>query len=198
MLIPPRFQSGVSLIEMLVALGIVATMVGMGAPSYLTWMRNSQIRAATENIQSGLQLARSEALKRNARVRFQLTSSTGNDCALSTTSVNWVVSRDDATGACGGTPSETVAPRIIQVYSAAATGQVATVAAGQSEVVFNGLGRVVPTPGGNITINVSNPSGGNCIAASGKMRCLRIVVSPTGQISQCDPSLSSSDPQACP
>jgi len=70
------------------------------------------------------------------------------------------------------------------------------VAATQSVVVFNGLGRVTPVPAGNIDIDISNPSGGAC-AAAGPMRCLRIRVSTGGQIRMCDPILASTDPQGC-
>ena len=63
---------------------------------------------------------------------------------------------------------------------------------------FNGLGRVSPTPAGTITYDVGNPSGGTCRAAGGTMRCLRVEVSPTGQVRMCDPSLTSAtDPQGC-
>jgi type IV fimbrial biogenesis protein FimT len=69
-------------------------------------------------------------------------------------------------------------------------------------VAFNGLGRITPTPAGTITYDISNPTGGTCLAAGGKMRCLRLEVSASGQVRMCDPNLpaataSNPDPQGC-
>jgi type IV fimbrial biogenesis protein FimT len=65
--------------------------------------------------------------------------------------------------------------------------------------MFNGLGRVTPVPAGNITIDVTNPTGGTCatIATPAPMRCLRVVVTAGGQVRLCDPAFASTDPQGC-
>jgi type IV fimbrial biogenesis protein FimT len=49
-------------------------------------------------------------------------------------------------------------------------------------------------------VDVSNPGGGECIAAGGPMRCLRIVVTGGGNIRMCDPTptVVAPDPRACP
>jgi type IV fimbrial biogenesis protein FimT len=183
---------------MVVALAITTVLLATGVPSLLTWIQSAQIRTTAEAIENGLQLARAEALRRNALVHFQFTSTLDNHCALSTASGNWVVSRDVPTGACGNAASETVAPRIIQARPASEGGANAVVAAGQDTVSFNGLGVVKPTPAGSISINISNPRGGACASEGGPMRCLRVVVSPWGQVRLCDPALTEShDPQGC-
>jgi len=61
-------------------------------------------------------------------------------------------------------------------------------------VVFNSLGRV---PAGNVNIDVSSATGAACAANGGPVRCLRMVVSPGGQIRLCDPALRPGDAQAC-
>ena len=184
--------------ELLIGLAIVALLFTMGAPSFFKWIQNSQIRTSAEAIQNGLHLARGEAVRRNTSVRFQMTTNVTASCALSTSGASWVVSLDDPTGACGATASDTNAPRIIQVRPAEEGTANAVVAAGQSSIVFNGLGRVVPVPAGNIDINISNPNGGVCATAtSDGMRCLRVRVSTGGQIRMCDPILASTDPQGC-
>ena len=187
---------GTTLVELMVGLAIVALLFALGAPSFSNWIQNTQIRTSAETIQNGLQLARAEAVRRNAPVRFQMVSDVTAACAASTTGGSWVVSQDDPAGACASAASDTVAPRIIQVRSSAEGSTNAVVAATQSVVVFNGLGRVTPVPAGNIDIDISNPSGGAC-AAAGPMRCLRIRVSTGGQIRMCDPILASTDPQGC-
>lgn len=187
----PR-QHGVSLIELCIALAIFATLLTMAAPSFTTWIYNSKIRATAEAIHNGLQLARAEAVQRNAVVRFQLTTTLTDACALSTTDSNWVISLDDPSGACAATPSDTVAPRIIQTRPAAEGSTNTVVAAGQSAIAFNGLGRQVALGGaalGNINIDVSNATAGT--------RPLRVMISSGGQTRMCDPALASTDPQGC-
>jgi type IV fimbrial biogenesis protein FimT len=165
-------------------------------------MQNSQIRTATDAIQNGLQLARGEAVRRNTTVRFQLTDTADNSCVLSTSGRNWAVSLDNVAGACATTAwDEVTAPavRILQARPGAEGTRNAVVAASQSLVMFNGLGRVTPVPAANITIDVTNPTGGTCatIATPAPMRCLRVVVTVGGQVRLCDPAFASTDPQGC-
>lgn len=191
-------QQGTTLVELLIGLAIIAMLFALGSPAFTSWIQNSQIRTAAEAIQNGLHLARGEAVRRNTSVRFQLTSAVTATCALSTTGGNWVVSLDSPAGACNSAPSDTVAPRIIQIRSAAEGSPNAAVAAGQSAIIFNGLGRVTPVPAGDIDIDISNPTGGTCAtAATDGMRCLRIRVSTGGQIRMCNPILAATDPQGC-
>lgn len=129
-----------SLIELMVGIAIVAILFALAAPSFSTWIQGTHIRTAAEAMQSGLMLARSEAVRRNTTVRFQLTTTLDSSCALSTSGTNWVVSQDDPSGACDGAASDTTAPRIIQARAGAEGSRNALVAAGQSAVVFNGLG----------------------------------------------------------
>lgn len=183
---------GVSLIELCIALAIFTVLLVMAVPSFSIWVSNSKIRATAEAIHNGLQLARAAAVQRNAVVRFQLTSSLSGGCALSAIDSNWVVSLDDPSGACANTPSDTVAPRIIQSRPAAEGSGNTVVAAGQSAIAFNGLGRQVAIGGAalaNVVINISNATVGT--------RPLRVMVSTEGQTRMCDPALLSSDPQGC-
>jgi len=192
----------------MVGIAIVAILFSLAAPSFSTWIQNTHIRTAAEAIQNGVMLARAEAVRRNSTVRFQLTDTLDNSCALSTTGTNWVVSQDDPTGACASPipdPSDTApaAPRIVQTRAGAEGSRNALVAAGQSTIIFNGLGRQSPVPPQvipvTVNIDISNPIGGDCAALGGPMRCLRVVVSPGGQVRMCDPAFVFSDtyPQGC-
>lgn len=197
-----------SLIELMVGIVVFAILLALGMPSFTTWNQNSQIRAATDAIQNGLQIARGEGVRRNTSVRFQLTGTVDNSCAIvaadTNTSATWVVSLDDPTGACGTVAwdENTTAPpavRILQARLGAEGTTNAVVTANQTSVVFNGLGRITPVPAAAIAINVSNPTGGACatIATPAPMRCLRVEVSTGGQIRLCDPAFASTDPQGC-
>ena len=189
---------GATLVELMIGLTIVALLMAMGAPSFFTWIQNSQIRTSAEAIQNGLYLARGEAVRRNTTTRFQMTTTLDSSCALSASGTNWVVSLDDPSGACDSAASDTVLPRIIQVRPAAEGTANAVVAAGQSTIIFNGLGRVTPVPAGNIDIDITNPTGGACATSTTTgMRCLRVRVSTGGQIRMCDPLAASTDPRGC-
>ena len=173
-----------------------------------------RIRTTGEAIQNGLQLARGEAVRRNTQIGFQLMSSVADDCLLSapntSISSDWVVSFDPPAGACATAPlneafrvndaANNPPPRIIQVRPAAEGSRNVVVSAGQTQFTFNGLGRLLANPGGNpVPIDLTNPVAGACVAAAGQIRCLRVTVSPGGQIRLCDPAypIGGSDPQRC-
>ena len=195
---------GISMIEVMVSLTLAALLMALGAPSFSLWLQNLRIRNTAESMLSGLQYAKSEATARNALVRFQLTTSVGSDCAISPTGTSWVVDAVDASGAndsvagqCNATPSDTVPPSILQVHSATDGSGNTSVQADSAAIVFNGLARPTPTPATSTTINISNPNTGLCADQGGDLTCLRIVVSPAGQIRMCNPRFPAGDPQAC-
>ena len=188
-------QGGMSLIELMIGIVVLGILLALGAPTFSRWTQSSQIRNAAEAIHNGLMLARAEAVRRNTAVRFQLVTTTTSACALSDTGANWVVSLDSPAGACDAAPSDNVAPRIVQVRSAAEGSRNAAVdAGGVSLITFNGTGQA--TGGAPAAINVTNPTGGAC-AAGGPMRCMRVTVATGGQIRMCDPARAADDPQGC-
>lgn len=196
---------GLTLVELLVTLAIVAMLVLASVPSFTGAIINSRIRATGEALMTGIQLAKSEAVSRNARVRFQLTSTLDNGCVLAANGTNWVINVDVAAnptqveGLCDAAPDDAVAPFILQTRPGATGSGTTQVAATQASMVFNGLGRLAEVPAGNIVIDLTNPAGGNCAAAGGDVVCLRIVVSTIGQARMCnpDPDLAAGDPRAC-
>jgi type IV fimbrial biogenesis protein FimT len=200
-------QSGVTLIELMIGLAIVALVLFLGVPSFATFLQNTQIRNAAETTLQGLNLARAEAVRLNAPVRFQLVSDFTSSCTLSATSLNWIVSLADPTGLCnvppeGGNASlaGAAAPQIVEEKAASeGNPNVAVVVVGGPSAIFSGLGRLA---GAGITqIDFSNPAGGTCTyvdAVNGKMRCLRIQLSTGGQAKMCDPKVTdTTDPRVC-
>jgi type IV fimbrial biogenesis protein FimT len=195
-------QAGFTIIELMIALTVMALLIFLALPSMSVWLNNTQIRTAGETLLSGINFARTEALRNNTVVRFQLTTSLDSACALSTTGTNWVVSLTDPSGLCDVAPSDTTAPQTIQKKAGSEGAQRATVTADASTVYFNGLGRLA-SPGGaaNITqIDIANPAGvcQHVNATNGTMRCLRITVSNGGQVKMCDPAVTdATDPRKC-
>ena len=183
-----------SLVELLVGIAIFSILAALAAPSFSTWIVNAKIRTTAESIQAGLQLARTEAVKRNARVLFQLINSTDDACDLSANGPHWVVSMESAIGQCGTPASDTTDPRIIQLRNGTeGSDSRTTVAAGQSSFAFNGMGRPTAVP---TAIAVENLTADLCLPG-GRVRCLRIVVTSAGQIRMCDPALPATDTQGC-
>jgi type IV fimbrial biogenesis protein FimT len=172
MLIRSRPQRGFSMIELMIGLAVLAILISFAVPGMRTWLQNSQLRATAESIQNGLQLARSEAVRRNARVTFALSG------------VGWTVS---ATSVIQTGTTESAGK------SEVAFSQTPLVLAGT--VVFSGVGRTVPAA--DTTFDITNSAGGTCAAAGGKMRCLRVTVTAGGQIRMCDPAATAGTAAAC-
>lgn len=195
------YQAGLTLLELMIALAVAGFLMAMAVPSFSGWMAAARIRTSAESLLAGAQLARAEAIKRNALVRFQLTSTADNGCVLSASGNNWVISLDDPSAACAAAPSSTAAPRIIQARSGnegtsnvAVAGLAGTSAA--SLVRFNGLGQLV-SPASGFSVQLSLPAAGSCRAAGGDLRCLQVRISASGQVQMCDPALPLDDPEAC-
>lgn len=219
MLSRPRQQRGVTLIELMVVIALVAMIMLLAVPSFGNWIQNVRLRATADAVLAGLQTAKAEAVSRNARVRFQLTTTADNGCAIAANAASWVVNIDannnpnEVVGVCGAAPyrddlpdaDPAQGPRILQRRGAGeAGGANIVVAASNATVRFNGFGRMAPDapPIGNVTFNFTAPAAGNCAAAGGDIRCLRIVVTPGGQVRMCDPAAAAqfgaNDPTACP
>lgn len=205
-----RRSRGFSLIELMTAVTLLALLLFLGLPQMSLTIQNSRVRTMAESVVSGLQTARTEAVRRNANVRFQLVDLLTAECNLASTGPHWLVSRNDPTGVCDKTEVETFTepnvlaePQILMKRSAGEgdTTQVAVSATSggvaAASVIFTALGRT--TAGAIDTINVTNPVG-VCEHAGGEIRCLRIIVGRGGQIKMCDPSpkVVAPDPRACP
>lgn len=179
---------GFTLIEMLLAITIVALLVGLGAPSLGDYLANSRIASATQSLHAGLSTARAEAIRRNEPVQFVMTNSpvSASDAAStavpSATGVNWLVSAPgsdtpvDAKAAGEGSGS---AVRIDVSSSAAFAGS----------ITFNGTGGTADL--NTYIFDLSSPNSGTCADVGGPMRCKRIRVAPGGQMFLCDPAVTS-------
>ena len=194
-----RGASGLTMIELIIGIAIMALVLGLGIPSISQWLNNSQIRTAAESTLAGLQLARGEAVRRNQNVRFQLVSALTSACTVSTSGTHWIVSLADPAGKCDVAPSETTAPQTIQVRDGAETPKAVLAATGAALVTFTGSGR--PSGSTYMTqVDITNPTGGTCehATAGSPMRCLRIIITSGGRIKMCDPKVTdTTDPRIC-
>ena len=189
-------QGGFNLIEIMVSLTVLAILIALGAPSFGEWLQNQQVRAATEAIVNGMQVARGEAIKRNLAVQFTLDLPSG-----------WTVC-EATKQPCDGTllANPVRVQDVIQSRSGGEgtrNAQATSTPDGALAVTFSPLGSVLTTNSDGSApvtqVDVVN-SQGNCMAAGGPMRCLRVVVTGGGSIRMCDPTpgIVAPDTRACP
>lgn len=61
-------EQGMTLIELLVSLSILAIVIALAAPSFVSAINNNRVASATNDLISSFTLARAEAIKRNGAV----------------------------------------------------------------------------------------------------------------------------------
>lgn len=193
---------GMTLVELMVTLTILAMLLAAAIPSIGSWIRSTQIRNTAESILTGIQRARTEALKRNRSTQFSLVSVSDpsridNSCALSSTSGSWVVSLANPTGKCGAGVSDTVDPFIVDSHPVADGGRNVSITALKADgtaantITFDAFGRVT-SASPIVRIDITMASGGADI------RPLSVEISSSGSVRTCDPQVSStSDPRHC-
>lgn len=191
---------GLTLIELLIGIAITALLLAFGLPSFGTWMANSRVRGAAEGLQSGLAVARAEAIRRNQNVEFVLTNDQidlGNVGTVTPAAngIHWLVRAinpatgqyvllDTRSGQEGANRSDVSSG--VQLVASAPL------------VTFRGFGGTQGL-GATATYDFSNPGAGAChtTLTPGPIRCLRVQLSVSGQIRVCDPGTSGSDTRAC-
>ncbi len=190
-------QQGLTLIELVVTIALLAMLLGLAAPSFSEWLRNAQVRAVADTLQNGTRLAQAEAVRRNRQVVFFLT----NDAACTNST---------APTADGAFWAIRTVPLIVgESAEVVQCGQLADVAegvriSGPTALCFNSAGRQVANPGPGIAsaacvLDASGTSEYE-LNVTGGTRPLRVLVTLGGQVRLCDPArtLSATAPDGCP
>lgn len=178
MLITLKKQRGFSLIELMIGIVLMGILIMAAIPGFKTWIQNTQIRTAAESLQNGLQVARNEAVRRNANVMFQL--GTGSAWSVVVVSSGETVqARSQKEG------SENVA--------------LATTPGAATAITFTGLGRVATINNdGSAPLTQLDLDVPTAILSAADSRELRITIGGGGQIRMCDPNVSAAgDPRKC-
>lgn len=82
---------GFTLIELMVTVAVLAILLALAAPSFLDMSLSSRLTAISNSLTTSIQLARSEAIKRNQTITL-CASSDGEECDADTDwSVGWVM-----------------------------------------------------------------------------------------------------------
>jgi type IV fimbrial biogenesis protein FimT len=171
-------QHGVTLIEMMIGIAILASLLAVGLPSYTAWIQNTQIRNATESVLNGLQLARNEAVRRNTSVQLALSAQS-----------SWEIR-------AGSSAGELIQSR---TYDAGSTNViVAVLPANATTITFSPLGRVVDNADASARITQLDFDVPTSMLAATARRNLRILVAAGGNVRMCDPTVTdAADPRLC-
>jgi type IV fimbrial biogenesis protein FimT len=188
MMLPNRKSSGFSLIELIVVIAVLGIISTFAISSYQAWVQNTRIRTAAESIQTGIQMARAEAVSRNASVQFDLR---GINSA-------WTVCTSPAApGACPDPDDATTIQS--RAASEGSSSDINVVASDAGPYVFNSFGTMTSPVPAAVTGLVSIGIDTSALSAA-ESRDLRIVIGVGGSSRMCDPDtgISASDPRKCP
>lgn len=101
----PKPSAGFTAIELMVVVAISAMLVALAAPSFTPLLESWRVRQATEQLQSSLYFARSEAIKRGGQVAIQKIPNNTNGCTTASGTrdwdCGWVICHDtNSNGSC--------------------------------------------------------------------------------------------------
>ncbi len=187
-------KSGFTLIELVIGLAVFALLLSVAMPAFTAYMQNTRLLALAESFNSGLQLARAEAVRRNTQVDFvvladpnRATAASKDVASGSTAGKSWMVrALDPSTGAFDFVDGKDVQEGASQTIA---------VTSGSAIVRFNNLGGT--NLAGAIQYQFSSAAGLAC-APTGPIRCMNVRLSAGGQARLCDPLVTAaSDTRAC-
>ena len=188
---------GFSLIELMVAVSVLAILMAMAIPNFTTWIRNARVRTVAEALQSSIRLAQAEAQRRNQSV--VLFRTTSKDCLTSATAdaggAQWQIRSVPNPLMTDDIPEAIQCGVLTDVSSGVALTSTATA------LCFAGDGR-------QTTLTDPASIGANCTAAvaayrvepaasSAEGRPLQLDVSLSGAVRMCDPGKPSTAPDGC-
>lgn len=137
-------QRGVTLLELMTAVAVLAILAGIGVPAFTSMMRNNRLAAESNNLVQALTYARSEAVTRGVRVSVCAAEDPNTCSGEGDWSGGWIVFTDDFGAAGEIDPSDVV----IMNWPAAAGVQITSTG---EAVTFTRTGRAEFAQGFGIT-----------------------------------------------
>ena len=169
-----RQTKGFTLIELMLAVGILGILTAIAVPSFRQMLRNYEVRGAAEAMAGGMSRARAEAVSRNASVQFVLGAGT-----------SWTVALVSAPAVSLDSRVSTDSPNAAMIAIASDLATAATT------LTFNNIGLLV----GNA--DASQSLGRVSVTAPGANEALRVEVRAGGSTRVCDPNLPIGNARAC-
>ncbi|KQY81670.1 MULTISPECIES: GspH/FimT family pseudopilin [Roseateles] len=190
--------AGFGLIELMVAVSILAILGAVAMPNFATWIRNSRMRTVAEALQAGVRLAQAEAQRRSQTVVFFLTNSKA--CTTESTAA-----------ADGSFWQILVVPDPLQSDDEAEVVQCGVLTDVSSGVSLSSRTTALCFGGDGRQTTQADPAGIGISCTAGRARFdvapsvqgpenrpLRLLVTLAGAIRLCDPGKDSRAPDGCP
>ena len=95
---PAPLARGFTLVELMVTVAVVGILATVAVPSMVGFVNTSRLAGASEELTASLQLAKSEAIRRNRVVTVCGGTDGSDDCTGSTSWGQVIVKHDDGTG----------------------------------------------------------------------------------------------------
>jgi type IV fimbrial biogenesis protein FimT len=179
-------QAGFSLVEMMIVVAVIGITAAFAMPSYRTWIQNTRIRVTAESIQNGLQKAKTEALRHNARVRFTL----NNDAS-------WVVGCVTPVADLNGDGLADCPASIESSAASEASGDITVnTDSGNTILTFTNFGTRDPALAANEFNQISIDMNTSAMSAADS-RNLDVRIGVGGNVKMCDPEVTAPDLRAC-
>lgn len=173
--------SGFTIVEIAIALAVMSVLVALATPAVINWMQSASVRSAAEFYAEGLQMARIEAIRRNAAARFVLNAPDANGW-----SVDWCQANTGQPCNAGGAWTNVVQ----RSGTAYASLTLDFCPGGSTEIDFNPVGWV------NTQVNI--PLGAIRIAsANSETRPAQVEIPLSGIPVLCVPGVAAGDSRAC-
>jgi type IV fimbrial biogenesis protein FimT len=167
-----RRESGFTLVELMVGIVIMSILLGLAMPSFRNFVLTSRISAQVNDFTGAINLARSEAVKRNAGMTV-CRSADGSTCSTSGVdwAVGWLVFAD-----ANFNGQVDAGEEIVRVFPAMPNLSAVGGGSMAKTIVFSGIGHAVPTfTGGTVSVCPSDGSNAGlcrtvCVNSQGRPR----------------------------
>lgn len=143
---------GFTLLELMITISILAILLGIAVPSFMSTIRSNQISATSNDLVAALNLARSEASKRGNTISICASSNGTNCTGAADWNIGWLVFTDASP--YGSIESTNVPPdTVLNTYINSAAGM--SIIGTDPAITYNPTGDLANSPAANPTFTIT-------------------------------------------